>query len=102
MTVCSTASASASARLMLSAAKRQRDGEFIAAEAARCTASVPSSSAKATGKRLQEPVAGLIAVLVVDRLEAVDLEGNDDQIVAALPGLRAQSCAARSAKPLRL
>ena len=51
---------------------------------------------------LQQPVAGLIAVLVVDRLEAVDLERDDDQIVAALAGGSAQSSSARSAKPLRL
>ena len=53
---------------------------------ARCTASAPSSPCKRVGDRLQQPFADLIAMLVVDRLEAVDLEGDDDEIVAARAG----------------
>src|SRR5438067_9562693 len=41
-------------------------------------------------QRLEQPIAGLVAMLVVDRFEPVDLKGNDDKVVAALPGVRAQ------------
>ena len=40
---------------------------------------------------LQQPVADLIAVLVVDRLEPLDLERDDDQLLAPAPAAPAQA-----------
>ena len=53
------------------------------------TASAPARR-KRGRDRLQKPFPGFIAMLVVDRLEAVDLEGDDDEIVAARAGLLAE------------
>ena len=54
------------------------------------------------GNAFEQAVAGLIAMLVVDGLEPVDLERDDDEAVARAPRPRPHISAARSAKPLRL
>ena len=50
------------------------------------TTSGPSSSNSALAIDFQQAVAGLIAMLIVDRLEALHLEGNDDQVAPARLG----------------
>ena len=68
--------------------KRQGDCEFVAAEAGddRLAAQCISEGYRHC---FQQPVAGFIAVLVVDELEPVNLEGDDDEVVAALGGFDA-------------
>ena len=70
--------------------RAQGDRELVAAEAGDHRVGAELVGERA-GDALQQPVAGLIAVLVVDRLEAVDLERDDDEaLVAARRRPRAQ------------
>ena len=64
------------------------------------TASLPELASKGVGDRLEQPVACLISMLVVDRLEAVNLEGNDDRLSPARQPPRITPCMV--GKPLRL
>ena len=82
----STPSAVSSARGSRFGAERQRNRELVAAEAGdhRIRAKLVGQCA---GDAFEQAVAGLIAMLVVDRLEAVDLEGDDGEIVIARRGL---------------
>ncbi len=65
------------------------------------TASSPSASVERRRNALEQPVTGLVAVLVVDRLEAMDLERDDDEC-SPRSARCAHSSPAASAKPLRL
>ena len=77
--------------LDLVGSKRERDREFIAAEAGEHRVR-PKLVGKRDRNRLEQPVPGLIAMLVVDGLEAMDLERDDDQIARlALGGFGAQA-----------
>ncbi len=89
VTVRRTASASSSARPIAPPASARATANSSPLSRA-STASGPSSSVKRDGKRLQQPVAGLIAVLVVDRFEAVDLERDDDQVITPRCGFGAK------------
>ena len=81
--------------------ERQRNRELVAAEPRdhRIRAKLVGQCA---GDAFEQAVAGLIAVLVVDRLEAVDLERDDGEAARRAPRPRPHISAARSAKPLRL
>ena len=86
------ASSSASASAMANSSPLSR---AIAA-----SASVPIQ--RSPGDRAQQLIADFIAVAVVDRLEAVDLDRKDDQLVRRSPPLGRRAALPRSAKPLRL
>ena len=68
---------------------RKRDGEFVSAHASDDRRG-PELRLKRGRDRLEKPFPGFVAMLVVDRLEAVDLEGDDDEIVAAGAAILAQ------------
>ena len=78
----------------------ESDREFVAAQA-RDDRVAGQAFVERRGNGSQEPLAHLIAMLVVDRLEAMHLDRDDDQIVARAAGSEHKP-SARSAKPLRL
>ena len=93
MTERRTASAVISALGSLSAGSGESDREFIAAQA-RDDRIGTKLFVKRCGNGSQEPLAHLIAMLIVDRFEAMHLDRDDDQIVAASAGFRAQALGA--------
>ena len=80
--------------------KSVRDRKLIAAQA-RNHRILAQFAPQRDGNRFQEPIARFVTVLVVDGLEALDLERDHDEMIAA-PTASWQSCAARSANPSRL
>jgi len=69
--------------------ERKRDREFVATEARDDRVGAHFID-QGVGDALQEPVPGLVAVLVVDRLEAIDLQRDDDEVLPPHRGRGAQ------------
>ena len=78
--------------------KHQRNREFVATEA-RGYRIGPELVGQRAGDALEQAIASLIAVLVVDRLEAIDLERDDGRGCHHSPPPSASLSASLSAKP---
>ncbi len=72
------------------AVQRHGRGELVAAQS-RDDRIGPKLLGERGGKAFQEPVADIVAMLVADDLEAVDLQRIDDDMVAALARRRGQN-----------
>ena len=59
--------------------QRERNREFVAAQAGDHRLG-PKLGHKCIGNAFQQAIPGLVTVLIVDRLEAVDLQRDDDEV----------------------